>query len=85
MRNSDIINESMQNKQSKVFLIILNWNGWKMTLDCLNSVNTINKNGFNLETLIVENGSTDGSVEKIEEKHKDLIILKNKKNLLYFQ
>lgn len=50
----------------KVFVIILNWNGWKMTLDCLKSLEKTKCDGFELELVVVDNGSTDESIEKIK-------------------
>lgn len=64
----------------KVFLIILNWNGWELTRDCLESVNKTTDYGLqssvdgrrktvdslNIEIVVIDNGSTDGSVEKIK-------------------
>jgi len=48
----------------KVAIIILNWNGWKDTIECLESVfrNTYPK----YQVIVVDNGSTDGSMEKIK-------------------
>ncbi len=51
----------------KVSLIILNWNGWKMTLDCLRSLESVNCRDFKLEIVVVDNGSTDCSVDKIKD------------------
>lgn len=71
----------------KVFLLILNWNGWKMTLDCLKSLEPININGIDLEVVIVDNGSTDESIYKIKELTKlqinglKLKIIENNTNL----
>lgn len=50
----------------KVSIIILNWNGWKDTIECLESVfrNTYS----NYQVVVVDNGSTDGSMEKIAER-----------------
>ena len=49
----------------KVFIIILNWNGWKDTIECLESVF---RNSYpNYQVVVVDNDSTDGSVEKIKE------------------
>jgi len=50
----------------KVFLIILNWNGWKMTLGCLKSLEGIKRDDYVVEVVVVDNGSTDESVEKIQ-------------------
>ena len=36
-----------------------------MVLDCLQSVSKIQKDGFNLEVIVVDNGSTDGSIEEL--------------------
>lgn len=43
----------------KVSIIIVNWNGWQDTLECLNSV--LNINYSNYEIIVVDNGSTDES------------------------
>ena len=48
----------------KVAIIILNWNGWKDTIECLESVF---RNTYpNYQVIVVDNGSTDGSIEKIK-------------------
>lgn len=66
-------------KSSKVYIIIINWNGKKDTLECLDS---INKMGYkNYETVIVDNGSKDDSVEAIKNKHPEIIVLEAGQNL----
>ena len=47
----------------KVSIIILNWNGWKDTIECLESVFRLNYPDF--EVIICDNNSTDKSVENI--------------------
>lgn len=51
-------------KWPKVGIIILNWNGWKDTIECLESVF---RNPYsNYQVIVVDNGSEDGSIEKIK-------------------
>ncbi|MCJ7790062.1 MAG: glycosyltransferase family 2 protein [Candidatus Atribacteria bacterium] len=51
-------------KVPKVAIIILNWNGWKDTIECLESVF---RNTYpNYQVIVVDNGSTDDSMEKIK-------------------
>lgn len=49
----------------KVAIIILNWNGWKDTIECLESVFQIAYPLY--EVIIVDNGSKDGSLQKIKD------------------
>ncbi|MBU2577201.1 glycosyltransferase family 2 protein [Patescibacteria group bacterium] len=51
----------------KVALIILNWNGQEMILNCLTSVLKANVKDFELEIIVVDNGSTDGSAKYLKE------------------
>jgi GT2 family glycosyltransferase len=48
---------------SKVAIIILNWNGWEDTIECLESVYQIIYPLY--EVIVVDNGSKDESIEKI--------------------
>ena len=48
-----------------VSIIILNWNGWKDTLECLESVYQANYHPFSV--ILVDNHSTDDSLDKIRE------------------
>lgn len=41
----------------KVAIIILNWNGWEDTIECINSL--INLTYPNFSIVIVDNGSTN--------------------------
>ena len=47
----------------KIFINILNWNGWKETLICLKSLSCIIYDNF--EIILIDNNSTDNSVVKI--------------------
>jgi len=49
----------------RVAIIILNWNGWKDTVECLKSLCAINYPMY--DVIVVDNGSIDESVEKIKE------------------
>jgi len=48
---------------NSVYIIILNWNGWKDTIECLESIQKIKYENYRL--VIVENGSKDVSLNKI--------------------
>jgi GT2 family glycosyltransferase len=49
----------------KAYIILVNWNGWRDTIECLESVFRLRYPSFRV--LVCDNGSTDGSVERIEE------------------
>jgi len=56
----------MNDKMSrKVAIIILNYNGWRDTVECLESIQTLDYPEY--LTIVVDNGSTDGSIGKIKE------------------
>jgi GT2 family glycosyltransferase len=46
-------------------IIILNWNGWRDTIECLESLYRIDYPNY--DVIVVDNGSTDDSIEKIKE------------------
>ncbi|GAH69761.1 unnamed protein product, partial [marine sediment metagenome] len=49
----------------KVSIIILNWNGWEDTIECLESLYQITYPNYNV--IVVDNGSEDDSIVKIKE------------------
>jgi len=49
----------------KVSIIILNWNGWKDTIECLESLYQITYPNY--DVVVVDNGSQDESIGKIKE------------------
>jgi len=49
----------------KVSIIILNWNGWKDTIECLESLYQITYPNY--DVIVVDNGSRDESIGKIKE------------------
>lgn len=62
-----------------VSIIILNLNGKKFLEGCLSSLKV--QSYPNFEVIIVDNGSTDGSVQFVRENFPDTIIIENKENL----
>lgn len=54
----------MNNKNPEVSIIILNWNGWEDTIECIESLLQSSYN--NIRILLVDNGSTDESLENIK-------------------
>ena len=51
----------MKKQDGRICIILLNWNGKKDTLECLESLGKVRSPRFFI--LIVDNGSTDGSQE----------------------
>ena len=51
--------------KAKVSIIVLNWNNWEDTIECLESLYRIDYDNYNI--IMVDNGSDDDSVEKIKE------------------
>jgi len=66
-------------QQPLISVIILNWNGRKVVEACLNSV--LKQTYKNLEVIVVDNASSDGSREFINEKFPGIKLIANKENL----
>jgi len=63
-------------------IIILNWNNKGVINDCLHSVfREIEK--INAEVIIVDNGSTDGSLGLIKKSFPQVRLIENKENLMF--
>lgn len=66
--------------QPLLSVIIPNWNGKHFLAECVDSLEEQTFRDF--ETILVDNGSTDGSAEFAEERYGDFIrIIQNKRNL----
>lgn len=64
-----------------VYIIILNWNGWRDTVKCVESV--LKATYPNYKILIVDNGSTDDSVKVLSGEFPDVEIVQTGENLGY--
>ncbi len=69
--------------KDKVSIIILNYNGGKIIRKCLESV--YKQRYGNFEVIVVDNGSTDGSLTEISKKFPKVKIVKSHKNLGFAQ
>jgi GT2 family glycosyltransferase len=60
-----------------VVVVILNWNKWRLSLECISALSHLSYPNWRL--LLVDNGSTDGSLEKFSHlpDHSELIALKD--------
>lgn len=75
----NITQNSFSNKNPTVAIIILNWNGKDDTIECLESLKHITYPNY--EILLVDNGSTDGSVGCFRERYPGMEIIENGTNL----
>jgi hypothetical protein len=67
---------------SNIFVSIINFNGAKNTLDCLNSLNKVLKQDFGLNIVIVDNGSSEKlTIDEDSYKNFSLKLIKSDKNL----
>lgn len=67
------------NQYPLVHIIILNWNGWRDTLACVESCRKLSWPTFRI--VIVDNGSTDGSVAILRKQLHDIQIIQSGGNL----
>src|SRR5579863_5596371 len=63
----------------KVCIIVLNWNGWQDTINCLASLQKLNY--ANHEILTIDNGSTNDSVRRINERFPKISVTRLERNL----
>ena len=70
---------SFPNKFEKIFVVILAWNHYEDTQECLRSF--LDSEGVNLEIILVDNGSTDGTGDKIKSEFPAVSIVRSEKNL----
>jgi len=56
-----------------VFIVLVNWNGCTVTLECLESLAHIDYSAFRV--LVVDNGSSDGSVDAIRTAYPEVMLL----------
>ena len=62
-----------------VTVILVNWNGAEFLRPCLESIATQDHAG-KIRVLMVDNGSTDGSVQLVRGEHPDVTIIENQEN-----
>jgi GT2 family glycosyltransferase len=65
----------------RVYVITLNWNGKDDTIECIESLKKLYYPNFQI--VVVDNGSTDGSVLALRVEYPDITIIENKRNLGY--
>lgn len=65
--------------EPKVFIILLNLNGYQFTRDCLQSLRSINYSNY--EVIVVDNGSSDNSGVLIGDQFPEVRLVRSEKNL----
>lgn len=64
----------------KIAIVVINYNGCQNTLDCLDSLRILETANFEIELVVVENGSEDGSVQALANL-KDIELVSSQTNL----
>lgn len=66
-------------KQPLVYIILLNYNGYKDTIECIQSLEAINYTNYKI--LIIDNCSTDNSLNILQKKFPQYIVLETNENI----
>ena len=69
----------MMKEERVLTIVIINWNTREDLLVCLDSVEFVTK-GFTVETIVVDNGSQDGSQDIVKKFYPWVSLIENKKN-----
>lgn len=67
-------------KNPDLTIIIVSYNTSDLTFKCLKSIQHSSWGTLTYEIIVVDNGSTDGTVETIEKEHFDVTVIENKTN-----
>ena len=63
----------------RVAVILVNWNSFEVTNDCINSLKKTSYPFFS--TVVVDNGSIDGSADQLQALHPDIILIRSATNI----
>ena len=74
--------KNMDNYKSKIATVVLNFNGGELLFECIEAIKK-KEDRFFKNIIVVDNKSTDGSVEKIRERFEDVEVIENRENLGY--
>ncbi len=69
----------MKTVKPLVYIIIINWNNFSDTVDCLKSLSQITYSNYRI--VVVDNGSTDDSVKELKSAFPQLNLIETKENL----
>ena len=59
----------------KVAIILVNWNSFELTNGCILSLKEIDYSQYDI--IVIDNGSADGSCERLQANHPDIILIKS--------
>ena len=62
-----------------VYIILLNWRGWRDTIRCLSSLVSLNYSNYRV--IVVDNASGDESVERIKTAFPEIMLISNNENV----
>lgn len=68
-------------KKKIISIIIPSWNTKKLLRKCLRSIYEIRNKRYEIEIIVVDNASTDGSPEMVEKEFPGVTLIKNRRNL----
>ena len=67
------------NSLPKVAILLVNWNGYALTKACLESLKEVQYSNF--QTILVDNGSRDGSGERLKSEFSEIELLTSPENI----
>lgn len=81
-RFDDIYSAENHALRPSLYIIILNWNQWQLTAECIRSLQRVDYD--NLHLVVIDNGSIDDSVEKLRDEFgQEIILILTNQNLGY--
>ena len=73
--------DTSQRTPPRVRVVVLNWNSWWFTRRCLRSLAATDHPADRLEVVLVDNGSIDGSLERLCHEFTGVTVVRNGANL----
>jgi GT2 family glycosyltransferase len=71
----------MSRRQAEVSVLVLSWNGRQHLEHCLEALEKQRDPGVVWETLVLDNGSTDGTADWVRERHPEVRLVPSAENL----